>query len=139
MLGPAMDGGGPVAPAEDAADGDDDDIDHQVLAIARVPRIGERFEVGAEGADVDELGHGNHPGSGAWGPWRRTTIGSDPGTRIGTKISPRGPSRQTTQTSQLYARAVGSDACPLLVGEFVAAHGRTRLGGRPVCSWGFPI
>src|SRR3954449_3184558 len=31
------------------------------------------------------------------------------------------------------------DACPLRVGEFVAAHGRTRLGGRPVCSWGFPI
>ena len=31
----------------------------------------------------------------------------------------------------------GGDACPLLIGELVAAHGRTRLRGRPVCSWGF--
>ena len=64
MLGPAMDGGGAIAPAEDAADGDDGDIDQEVLAIARVPRVGERFEVGADGADVDELGHGRHPGIG---------------------------------------------------------------------------
>src|SRR4051794_13045390 len=32
----------------------------------------------------------------------------------------------------------GGDSCPLLVGELVAAHGRTRWGGRPVCSWGPP-
>ena len=70
MLGPAMDGGGAVAAAEDAADGDDDDIDQEVLAIARVPGVGERFEVGADGADVDELGHGSHPGFGRCGPWR---------------------------------------------------------------------
>ena len=70
MLGPAMDGGGAVAPADDAADGDDDDIDQEVLAIARVPGVGERFEVGADGADVDELGHGRHPGIGRCGPWR---------------------------------------------------------------------
>jgi len=107
MLGPAMDGGGPVASAGDAADRDDDDIGQEVLAIARVPRIGERFEVRADGADVNEPGHGNHPGSSPWGPWRRTATGSDPGTGIGTKISARASSRQTTQTAQLYARAVG--------------------------------
>ena len=60
MLGPAMDGGGAVAPAEDAADGDDGDIDQEVLAIARVPGVGERFEVGADGADVDELRGPSH-------------------------------------------------------------------------------
>ena len=64
VLGPAMDGGGAVAAAEDAADGDDGDIDQQVLAIASVPRVGERFEVGADAADIDELGHGRHPGIG---------------------------------------------------------------------------
>ena len=64
MPGPAMDGGGPIGSAEDAADGDDGDIDQEVLAIARVPRIGERFEVRADGADVSELGHGGHPGIG---------------------------------------------------------------------------
>ena len=68
MLGPAMDGGGAIAAADDAADGDDDDIDQQVLAIARVPRVGERFEVGADGADIDELGHGRHPGIGRCRP-----------------------------------------------------------------------
>ena len=72
MLGPAMDGGGAIAPADDAADGDDGDIDQEVLAIARVPRVGERFEVRADGADVDELGHGRHPGIGRCGPPRRT-------------------------------------------------------------------
>ena len=45
MLGPAMDGGGPVASADDAADGDDRDIDQEVLAIARVPGIAERFKI----------------------------------------------------------------------------------------------
>lgn len=109
MLGPAMDGGGSIAPAEDAADGDDDDIDQEVLAIARVPRIRERFEVGAEGADVDELGHGRHPWFSRCGPWPRTEAVSGPGTRTGTKISTRGPSRQTTQTAQLYARAVNPE------------------------------
>src|SRR5437764_7831349 len=62
MLGPAMDGGGAFAPADDAADRDDGDSDHQVLAIARVPRVAERFKVRADGADVDELRHGRDPG-----------------------------------------------------------------------------
>ena len=77
VLGPAMDGGGSVAPADDAADGDDGDIDQQVLAIARVPGVGERFEVRADGADIDELGHGRHP----WiGPCRppHAGAGGDP-------------------------------------------------------------
>jgi len=39
MLGPAMDGGRSIASAEDAADGDDRDIDQEVLAIARVAGI----------------------------------------------------------------------------------------------------
>jgi hypothetical protein len=58
MLGPAMDGGGPIAAADDGADGDDGDIDEQVFAIARVAGVVERFEVRGERADVDELGHG---------------------------------------------------------------------------------
>jgi len=41
MLGPAMNGGGPIAPADDAADRDDVDVHHQMLAIARVAGIGE--------------------------------------------------------------------------------------------------
>src|SRR3978361_1716323 len=61
MRGPAMDGGRPIAPADDAADGDDGDIDQEVPEIARVARVVERFEVGAEGADVDDLSHERHP------------------------------------------------------------------------------
>src|SRR3954453_1413953 len=57
-----MDGGGAVAAAEDATDGDDGDIDQQVFAVTDVPRVGERFEVRSDGADVNELGHGSHPG-----------------------------------------------------------------------------
>src|SRR3954452_5947922 len=106
MPGPAVDGGRPIAPADDAADGDDGDIAQEMLAIALVPRVGERFEVGADGADVDELGHGRHPWIGRCGPWRRAEAISDPGTRTGTRISTRGTSRQTTQTVQLYARTV---------------------------------
>jgi hypothetical protein len=37
-----MDGGGSIAAADDAADGDDGDIDQEVFAIAGVPRIVER-------------------------------------------------------------------------------------------------
>ena len=61
MLGPAMDGGRAVAAADDAAGGDDGDIDQQVFAIPHAPRVGERFEVRADGADVDELGHERRP------------------------------------------------------------------------------
>src|SRR5438270_6462086 len=85
MPGPAMDGGGPVAAADDAADGDDGDIDHQVPAIAHVARVAERFEVRADGADVDELGHGGTLGSGRRPPLagpRRAAIWP-PGTRQG--------------------------------------------------------
>ena len=31
------------------------------------------------------------------------------------------------------------DPCPLLVREFIAAHGRTRWGNGPVCKLGLPI
>src|SRR4051812_6395551 len=40
VLGPAMDGGGAVATADDAADGDDGDIDQQMVAVTDVPRVG---------------------------------------------------------------------------------------------------
>ena len=63
MHGPAMDGGRPVAAADHAADGDDGDVDQQVLAVARVARVGERLEVRADRADIDELGRGGIPGS----------------------------------------------------------------------------
>ncbi len=51
--GPAMNGGGSVAIAEDAANGDDDDIAQEVFAIARVPGIGKRLKVRADGFDID--------------------------------------------------------------------------------------
>ena len=59
--GPAMNGGGSVAIAEDAANGDDDDIAQEVFAIARVPGIGKRLKVRADGFDIDELCHEKHP------------------------------------------------------------------------------
>ena len=33
----------------------------------------------------------------------------------------------------------GRDPCPLLLGEFIAAHGRTRWGNGPLKSLGLPI
>src|SRR5690348_879573 len=107
MFGPAMDGGGSIAPADDAADRDDGDIDHQVLAVARVPRVAEGFEVRADRADVDELRHGRRPGI-----WRRRPPRT--GRRYAAKRSPRPTpriarrwaSRQITQASQLCALAV---------------------------------
>jgi hypothetical protein len=47
-----------------------------------VAGVAERFEVGTEGADVNELGHGSHPGFSPRGPWRPTEDVSDPGTRV---------------------------------------------------------
>ena len=73
------------------------------LRLHSVPRVGERFEVGAEGADVDELGHGSHPGFSPCGPWRRTEAVSDPGTRKGTRISTRGPSPDHPDRSAIRA------------------------------------
>ena len=59
--GPAMNGGGASAIAKDAADGNDDDVTEEVFAIARVTWIGERLKVRADGFDIDELGHEQHP------------------------------------------------------------------------------
>ena len=78
VLGPAMDGRRAIAAADHAADGDDDDIDQQMFAIARVPGVGERLEVGADGADIDELGHGRHPGIGRCRPPLARTGGVRP-------------------------------------------------------------
>ena len=50
--GPAVDGRRAVAAAHHAADGDHHDVDQQVLAVARMPRVGEGLEVGADGFDV---------------------------------------------------------------------------------------
>jgi hypothetical protein len=63
MLGPSVDGGGSVAASEDSADGDDGEIGEPVFAIARVAGVGERFEVGADGADVTRLAMGDILGS----------------------------------------------------------------------------
>lgn len=57
MAGPAMNGGGPIAAAEDATHGDDDDVAEEMFAIACVARVGERLEVTTDGADIDELCH----------------------------------------------------------------------------------
>lgn len=42
------------------AERDAGDVHHEVLAVPRVPGIGERFEVRGDGADIDELGRGRH-------------------------------------------------------------------------------
>jgi hypothetical protein len=52
---------GPSQPQMTPQTAIDGDIDQEVPAIARVARVIERVEVGADGADVDELGHGRHP------------------------------------------------------------------------------
>src|SRR3954453_18159905 len=104
-----MDGGGAVAAAEDATDGDDGDIDQQMFAVTDVPRVGERFEVRSDGADVNELGHEGLPWFGRCEVPRRTAARGGPSMKTGTKISNRGPSRQTTQPAQLCALAVGVD------------------------------
>ena len=73
MLGPAMDGGGTIAAADDAADGDDHDIDQEMFAISHVPRVGERFEVRTDRLYIDQFGcHATHPGM------RYTASPSDP-------------------------------------------------------------
>ena len=100
MLGPAMDGGGAIAAADDAADGDDGDIGQEVLTIACVPRIGERFEVRADGADVDELGHERHPGDRSVpGSARRSEAFGNPVMTTGSRVTSKAPSRQTTQAA----------------------------------------
>ena len=43
--GPAMNSGGAVAATDDAADGDDGNVDQQMFAIPRRPRVGQRFKV----------------------------------------------------------------------------------------------
>jgi hypothetical protein len=40
-----MDGGGSIAAADDGTNGDDNDIDQEMFAIASVPGVVERFEV----------------------------------------------------------------------------------------------
>ena len=59
--GPAMNCRRPVTPADDAAHGDDRDVDEEMFAIACVPGVGERFEVTADGTDINELRHERHP------------------------------------------------------------------------------
>src|SRR3954447_26877580 len=117
-----MDGGGAVAAADDAADGDDGDIDQQMFAVTDVPRVGERFEVRSDGADVDELGHEGLPWFGRCEVPRRSAACGDPSMKTGTKISNQGPSRQATQSAQLCALAVAR------------SHARIRLHSRQ--SWG---
>src|SRR6516165_7674535 len=58
---PAMHGRRAIATAQDAADRDDDDIDEEVFAVACVPGIGKRLEVGSNRANIDELGHESYP------------------------------------------------------------------------------
>jgi len=104
ILGSAMNGGGSIAAADDAADGDDGDIDHQMLAIARVAGVGEGFEIRADRADIDDLRHERHPWIDPGRPPHAEY--SKPITRTESKISSRGLSRQTTQLAQLCALAL---------------------------------
>ena len=57
--GPAMNGRGAVTAADDAADGDDDNVPKKVFAIARMTRIGEGLKERTNGFDIDELRHEN--------------------------------------------------------------------------------
>ena len=61
VLGPPMNRGRAVATADDTAHGNDHNVDQQVLAVARMARIGQGFEIRTDGTDVDQLGHGEHP------------------------------------------------------------------------------
>src|SRR5437868_4246672 len=54
---PAVHGRRAIATAQDATDRDDNDIDEEVFAIARMPGIGQRLEVASNRADIDKLGH----------------------------------------------------------------------------------
>src|SRR4051794_34841016 len=100
MFGPTMDGGGSVAPADDAANRDDGDIDHQVLAVARVPRVAEGFKVRAHGADVDEVRHGRPPGISRRRPPRTGRwYAADRSPRPTPRIARRCVSRQIAQAS----------------------------------------
>src|SRR5450755_1509912 len=54
-----MNRGRPIAIAQNATDGDDDDVTEEVFAIACVTRIGERLKVRTDRFDIDELRHGN--------------------------------------------------------------------------------
>ncbi|WP_157579442.1 Imm21 family immunity protein [Singulisphaera acidiphila] len=67
--------------------------------------IGERFEIRADGADIDGLGHGRHPGIGRCRP-PHTRSAVSRFTRTDSKITSHGLSRQTTQAAQLYALAL---------------------------------
>jgi hypothetical protein len=49
-----MNGGGSIAIAPDAADGDDHDVAEEVFAIARMTRVGEGLKVRADGFAIDE-------------------------------------------------------------------------------------
>jgi len=54
-----MNRGGPIAIAQNATDGDDDDVAEEVFAIARMTRIGEGLKERTNGFDIDELRHEN--------------------------------------------------------------------------------
>src|SRR4051812_14727144 len=101
-----MEGGGPIAPADDATDREDGDVDQEVFAIARVPGVAERFEGGLDRADVDELRHGGHPWIGRCQPPHAELACGPPITTTARRISSRCPSRQTAQALQLCALAV---------------------------------
>ena len=58
---PAMNGGGSITVAEDATNGDDDDVAEEVFAIACTPGIGKRLKVRADGFYIDEFRHEQHP------------------------------------------------------------------------------
>jgi hypothetical protein len=61
FAGAAMNSRRSVAATDNAAHTKDDDVDKQVSAVARVPRVGEGFEVTTDGTDIDELSHARHP------------------------------------------------------------------------------
>jgi hypothetical protein len=50
-----MDSRRPLTATDDAANGDHGDIDEEMFAITSMPGIGERFEVRADGADINNL------------------------------------------------------------------------------------
>jgi len=54
-----MNGGGAITIAKDTADRNDEYVAEQMFAIACVSRIGERFELGTNGFNIDELGNGS--------------------------------------------------------------------------------
>src|SRR5580692_11152590 len=113
---PTMNRGRPIAIAQNATDGDDDDVAEEVFAIARMTRVGERLKERTDRFDIDELRHENIL---EFEPNRHAiTFAFDDCSR--SKDMAHRPGAQDPYLAQLCARTLLADGYPLsLVEQFV--------------------